>query len=51
MNSKGISLEEFLDALDINDEEKSLKYDFLQSLHNLRTSYKGKMEDFKKRMK
>mmetsp|Transcript_29073 Transcript_29073/g.28024 ORF Transcript_29073/g.28024 Transcript_29073/m.28024 type:complete len:98 (-) Transcript_29073:1148-1441(-) len=48
--SKGILCEEFLEALDIQEEEKNLKFDFLTSLHSLRTSYKGKMEDYKKKV-
>ena len=39
-----------MDALDIQEEEKSLKFDFLTSLQSLRTSYKGKMEDYKKKV-
>jgi hypothetical protein len=42
-------MNEFVEALDVNEEEKGLKMDFLNNLHNIRSGYRNKMEEFKKK--
>ncbi len=47
--NKGIELNEFVEALEISEEEKLLKIEYLNSINMARTNYRNKMDDFKKR--
>ncbi|MFS8159702.1 MAG: hypothetical protein ACMG6E_05720 [Candidatus Roizmanbacteria bacterium] len=49
LQGKGIELNEFVEALEISEEEKSLKVEFLGSVQMARINYKNKMDEFKKR--
>jgi hypothetical protein len=50
LQTKGIELNEFVEALEISEEEKSLKVEFLNNMQMARINYKNKMDEFKKRV-
>jgi hypothetical protein len=49
LQSKGIELNEFVDALEISEEEKALKLEFLTHVANSKNSYRNKMDEYKRR--
>ena len=46
-----MNIDDFVDALDLSDQEKSLKMSFLKDLISLRTDYRGKIENYKNKIR
>lgn len=49
LNDKGLTSEEFVDTLEISDEEKNLKFELITTILNVRASYRAKLDELRKR--